>query len=262
MSDDAIPAATILLLRDEPAFEVLMVERHEDIAFAGGALVFPGGRIDRGDHDPAWADHCEGFDKIPPAQRAARIAAIREAFEETGLLLARRAGEANYVSDEVAQSVGGWRGAVEKDGTKFLELARRENLRLACDALHLFAHWVPPRGVPKRRYDTLFFAARTPPGRMAREDGNEATEAIWIAPKDAVAARDRGARKMIFPTSRNVELLGVSRSVDDVFRFAAMRKIAPVMPKVVERDGARFITIPGGLGYPVTEERLETALRA
>lgn len=262
MSDDAIPAATVLLLRDEPAFEVLMVERHENIHFAGGALVFPGGRIDGGDHHPAWADRCDGFDTAPPEQRAARIAAIREAFEETGILLARHAGETDYVSDAFAQSVDDWRSKIERDGAKFLALARRENLSLACDALHLFAHWIPPKGVPKRRYDTLFFAARTPPGRNAREDGNEATEAVWIAPKDAVAARDRGERKMIFPTSRNVELLGLSRSVDEVFKFAAERKIAPVMPKVVERDGARFITIPDDLGYPVTEEPLETALRS
>lgn len=262
MSDDIVPAATILLLRDEPAFEVLMVERHKDIEFAGGALVFPGGRVDKGDYNPAWADHCDGLDAVPAEQRAARIAAIREAFEETGILLARRAGEADFVTDGFAQTIDGWRKEVEQDDAKFLKLVRRENLRLACDALHLFAHWAPPKGVPKRRYDTLFFAARTPPGREAREDGNEVTETVWIAPKDAIAARDRGERKMIFPTSRNVELLGVSRCVEDVLRFASERKIAPVTPTVVERDGARFIAIPEGFGYPVTEEPLETALRA
>ncbi|MEO1136512.1 MAG: NUDIX hydrolase, partial [Pseudomonadota bacterium] len=79
MIEDLIPAATIILLRDKPAFEALMVERHADIAFAGGALVFPGGRIDQGDMDPRWADHCDGFDRVPEAERAPRIAAIREA---------------------------------------------------------------------------------------------------------------------------------------------------------------------------------------
>lgn len=261
MTDDTVPAATILLLRDEPAFEVLMVERHANIDFAGGALVFPGGRVDAGDHDPAWADHCDGFNAVPAEQRAGRIAAIREAFEETGVLLARRAGEAAYVTDDYVQSIDNWRREVEQDDSKFLALARRKNLRLACDALQLFAHWIPPKGVHRRRYNTLFFAARTPPGRRAREDGNEATEAIWIAPKDALAARDQGSRKMIFPTSRNVELLSLSDSADAVFKFAAERKIAPVQPRIVERDGGRFLTIPDDMGYPITEEPLETTLR-
>ncbi len=261
MTDDAIPAATVLLLRDAP-FEALMIKRHENMDFAGGALVFPGGRVGEGDYDPAWADHCDGFEAIPKDQRAARITAIREAFEETGILLARRGGDTDYISDAFAQSVDPWRAVVEKDDRKFLEFAQREKLRLACDALHFFAHWIAPRGGPKRRYDTLFFAARAPASRKAREDGNEATEAIWIAPQAALAAREKGARKMIFPTARNVELLNLSDSVEAAFDFTARRKIAPVTPTLVERDGARFLAIPDDLGYPVTEEPLETALRS
>src|ERR1700677_1467032 len=86
-----LPAATILLLRDKPAFEVLMVKRHHQIDFASGALVFPGGKTHAGDHDPAWEQRGRGWERTAPERRALRIAAIREAYEETGILLARHA---------------------------------------------------------------------------------------------------------------------------------------------------------------------------
>lgn len=257
---DFIPAATILLLRDAPAFEVLMIERHENLSFAGGALVFPGGRIDEGDRNPAWAAHCDGMDRISPEQKAPRIAAIREAFEETGLLLARdETGE--MIGDDRARMLDSWRRKVEDDDFLFLELIEKEKLRLACDALHLFARWRPPKAATHRRYDTWFFAAHAPAGQEAREDGNEATEVLWTTPQAAIDAREKGERKMIFPTARNVELLSTSYSAQAVFDFAASRPLDSIEPKIIERDGKRYVTIPEGAGYPVTEETLEKAFR-
>lgn len=259
MTDSLIPAATIILLRNKPVFETLMVERHADIAFAGGALVFPGGRIDEGDRDPRWASHCEGFDAAPAEQRAPRIAAIREAFEETGLLLARDAN--GEIEPEKAALLAPWRKRVENDDALFLEMVERHQLRLALDDLHLFARWRPPKGVGHRRYDTWFFAAPAPSEQAAEPDGGEATEVVWSSPAKALEARDRGTRKMIFPTSRNVELLNESGSMNEVFQFASKREIRPVEPMMVERDGQHFLTIPDDLGYPVTEEPLASAMR-
>ncbi len=261
MTNEAIPAATILLLRDQPAFEVLMIERHENIGFAGGALVFPGGRIDEGDNDPGWAGRVSGYDAIAEDQRAPRIGAVREAFEETGILLAYGNGSEAYLDDEYVRSLGGWRKIVEDDDAKFLELIERENLTLACDQLHLFARWAPPEAARHRRFDTWFFAAKTPAGQVAREDGNEATEAFWTSPAAALQARDLGKRKMIFPTSRNVELLNVSDNADGAIAFAGERTIERVQPELIDRDGKKFVTIPDHLGYPITEEPLETAFR-
>ena len=261
MTDAIVPAATILLLRDAPAFEVLMIERHADISFAGGALVFPGGKIDAGDADDRWADHCDGLASAAPEERAPRIAAIREAFEETGVLLARGADGA-MASDAAAAALDHWRGPVEAESARFLEMVAGAGLRLACDALHLFARWQPPKTVPFRRYHTWFFAAAAPADQRAREDGNEATEALWTSPQAALDARDAGARKMIFPTARNVELLNKSASVQDVFDDAAERPIAPIEPRLVKRDGKAFLSIPDGLGYPVTEEPLDAAVRS
>lgn len=261
MTDSLIPAATILLLREEPDLQVLMVERHADIGFAGGALVFPGGKIEAGDAAPEWSAHCEGLGAIAAEERGPRIAAIREAFEEAGVLIARGADGA-LVDDEKTAALNHLRGDIEKNDALFIEMIADNKLRLACDALRLFARWQPPEGVGHRRYHTWFFAAAAPAGQTAREDGNEATEAIWTSPQDALRARDEGARKMIFPTSRNVELLALSKSVDAVLANAAQRVIEPVEPFIVERDGKSFLTIPGHLGYPVTSEPVETAFRS
>lgn len=259
MADGPIPAATVLLLRDAPSFEVLMVERHADIGFAGGALVFPGGRIDPGDRNPAWAEHSIGAD---PAMVAAEVAAIREAFEETGILIARQAAarDAPIIGGARAEALHDWRKAIEADDARFLEMVRREDLSLACDRLCLFAHWIAPPGL-HRRFDTLFFAAACPPGQAARADGNEATEALWISPHEAATARRRGERKIIFPTLCNLRLLGESGSAAEVFASARARRIEAVQPRIETRDGALWLTIPDGLGYPVTEERLDASLQ-
>ena len=258
----AIPAATIILMRDEPQFEVLMIERHADTPFAGGAIVFPGGRIEASDGADTWRDHCDGANDVPPEEFGPRVAAIREAFEEVGVLYARRDGV--FVTDEEAATFNDQRKAVEDNDGLFLELVRGNGLRLALDALHLFARWEPPmRGHEKmRRYHTWFFAAKTPVGQQAREDGNEATEAFWGAPGDVLSSCEIGKRKAIFPTLRNLELLNVSATAQAVIDHAASRPIDVVMPEIIERDGELYVTIPEGLGYPVTEQAVKTAFRS
>ncbi|MEO1252433.1 MAG: NUDIX domain-containing protein [Pseudomonadota bacterium] len=254
-----IPAATILLLRDAPALEVLMIERHPDTPFAGGALVFPGGRIDPGDRSDDWRDHCDGVEDIPADELAPRIAAIRESFEEAGILLARRDGK--MLGAEVHE-FDHLRKAIEQDETIFLKLVRDESLRLALDVLRLFARWEPPAGVTHRRYHTWFFAARTPHGQEAREDGDEATETLWTSPEGALQAAAEGERKMIYPTVRNVELLSIADNADAVIDFAKRRKIETIVPYPEVRDGVQMLCIPDDLGYPVTAESIETAFRS
>lgn len=262
MTDAAIPAATIILLRDRPAYEVLMIERHADTPFAGGAIVFPGGRIEASDGAPAWRALCDGADHVRDEEFAPRVAAIREAYEETGVLLARRGGA--LLSDTDAAALGEMRKGVEDDDTTFIELVRRHELRLALDALHLFARWEPPlRGLEhQRRYHTWFFAAQTPDGQRAREDGNEATEVFWGAPADILQSCDDGKRKAIFPTRRNLELLGVSDGAGAALAFAGERRIDVIQPEIVDRDGALYLTIPDDMGYPVTQESVASAMRS
>lgn len=250
------PAATVLLLRDDPAFEVLMIARHEKSAFAGGALVFPGGRVDPGDSAAGWGALSTGLSKDRRIA-AAQIASIREAFEEAGILLAKDV-SGEIISAAHTKTLNEWRSRIEKDDLLFLDLIRSEKLTLACEALHLFSHWVAPPGL-HRRFDTLFFAARFPEGQVVLEDGNEATDALWISPHRALADRKTGARKIIFPTACNLGLLGQSENSWQAFDFASRRKIAPVTPAVIDREGKLFLQIPPDLGYPVTEEALDFA---
>lgn len=257
-NDLPIPAATVMLLRDCPAFEVLMIERHSAIGFAGGALVFPGGRVGKSDAGDRWSEYASLSHR---GLESARIAAIREAFEETGILLARRRSNGQLIDGDRVARLAHWRKRIENEPEALLALCEEEGLILACDLLTHFAHWTAPPGLHKR-FDTHFFVAATPSDQVPLEDGDEATEALWVRPVDAIAAGHSGARKIIFPTARNLELLALYSSAASAISACAQRRIERIQPAIEMRDGVAHLTIPDGLGYPVTEEPLESALRS
>lgn len=254
-----VPAATILLVRDAPELEVLMVERHHQIDFASGALVFPGGKASQGDGDSRWVDHCDGHDP-DPVQCALKICAVREAFEESGVLLARPAGRrgvgAPFATAAQTEAIGALRQAIDKGEASFLDALVAHGLVLALDGLVPFAHWITPEGMPKR-FDTWFYVAETPPEQLAACDGREAVDATWIRPQDALAAAREGRRTIIFPTRLNVEKLAESSGAHAALEAARTRRIVTVEPKVVKEDGEMILTIPAEAGYSVTREPLE-----
>src|ERR1700761_9320211 len=141
------PAATILLLRDDPAFEVLMVKRHHQIDFASGALVFPGGKTHHSDHDEAWARHSTGWDAIDADERPLRIAAIREVFEEAGVLLARDGSGGVFHGDD---RCGAAREAVAKEERTFIGLVDELGVKIDLTALTTYARWITPAMMHKR----------------------------------------------------------------------------------------------------------------
>ena len=246
------PAATILLLRDAPEFQVLMVKRHHQIDFASGALVFPGGKTHAGDDDPAWADHCVGWSGFDAEQRSLRIAAIREAYEEAGILLAEGLDGSDFV--EVCDPAV--RSAVDHGQTAFIDVVRDLGVRLRLDALTVFARWITPTMMPKR-FDTWFYAVRAPADQVAAADGREAVDAEWIAPAEILRLADAGERTVIFPTRMNVQLLAEASSADDCVARAQARTLVPVLPKVEVRDGARFLVLPPDAGYGAVAEAME-----
>ncbi|MCX7371722.1 MAG: NUDIX domain-containing protein [Alphaproteobacteria bacterium] len=223
------PAATILLLRDGAAgLEVFMVVRNHAIDFAGGAMVFPGGRVDEAD-----ATLGDAF----------RIAAIREAFEETGLLLARRDGAMLGAHDLPREA-------------PFGTLLAEHSLQPATDALHHFAHWITPTDMPKR-FDTHFFAAHTPAEQLARHDGGEAIEGIWINPLDAVRAGDEGRATLVFATRLNLLRLARHKRADHVLADAS--PVVTVQPvPFIGADGDKWIRIPAEAGYGMSEYKAVT----
>ena len=238
-----IPSATILLLRDgADGPEIFMLRRREDLGFAGGALVFPGGKLASGDADAALL--MDGADALAPDLRPLAAAAIREAFEESGILLARRAGR--LLSGGEAASLDGFRAPLDREDIMLSDFLRGNDLRLAADLLVPFAHWITPAFVP-RRFDTYFFAANAPAGQLAAHDGGEAVESLWIAPKVALAKFARA--DLMMPTRLNLELLVHCRTSDEALAQARARKIVPVEPWVEERGGRKMIVIPKDAGY-------------
>jgi 8-oxo-dGTP pyrophosphatase MutT (NUDIX family) len=245
-------AATVLLLRDAvDGMEVFMVVRHHQIDFASGALVFPGGRIDPGDHDIA------GNPVLFPAQpgltaadAALRAGALRETFEECGILLARAKGEGALVSAmrlrEIEET---WRVPMTAGEKTFSDILIAEDLVLAPDMLVPYAHWVTPLHMAKR-FDTFFFLAVAPPDQVAVHDGGEAVDSIWISPRRAVLESDAGTYKLVFPTQKNLEKLGRHSTPSAALEAARAAKIVTVMP-VMEKseNGVRLMRIPAEADY-------------
>ncbi|AAK24293.1 NUDIX hydrolase [Caulobacter vibrioides] len=242
------PAATILLLRDVPTFEVLMVKRHHQIDFAAGALVFPGGKSHQGDSDPRWRDLAIGFDVTDQDGAALRIAALREAYEEAGILLARDRDGAFYAG-EAAKDI---RAAVAEDKVAFIDVIEDLGLKLDLAALTVFARWITPKLMPKR-FDTWFYVAHAPLAQQAICDGHEAVDAEWIAPARALELAASGERKVIFPTRMNLQLLAESQDPSDAVSRSTSRPLVTVEPWV---DGA-VLRIPEDAGYGAVTEPLD-----
>lgn len=245
---DPIPAATLVLMReraDGPP-ELLMTERTGQMAFAAGALVFPGGRIDADDHVTA------GDKAVPDA--AGRVAAIRETIEETGIA-------PGLVPVPDAAAVQALR-----DGTAaerpFADLLAGLGLALDLEALVPFARWCP-NFRETRRFDTLFFLAEAPadaPDPAVAEA--EAVRAFWAGAAEILAEVDAGRAHVIFPTRRNLERLAGFASIAEAYADAARHPVTRITPWVAEVDGVPHVCIPEGIGYPVTSEPLETARRS
>ena len=241
-----IPAATVLLLREgEGGVEVFMVVRHHQIDFASGALVFPGGKLDASDAADDLAAHCRGADGLTAVQRSLRVGAIREAFEESGVLLARPAGEAEFVSAARVRALQPWRARLEGHEASMLEFARAEKLDLALDALVPFAHWITPSFMPKR-FDTHFFVAAAPADHDALHDGSESVDSVWIAPRDALADGRAKKRVIIFPTRLNLEKLARSANLGAALDA---QPVVTVQPWLEQQDGKTLLRIPPDAGY-------------
>ena len=238
MTEKPVPvgpsAASILLLRDGPAgLETFMVVRHHQIDFASGALVFPGGRMEAADAE-LGARIARGR-----SARGLQVAAIREAFEECGVLLARAEGEDGFVPAA--------RAAALDRTAPFADLMTREKLAPALDALAPFAHWITPDFVPKR-FDTHFFLAIGPADQALVHDGREAVDSVWITPQEALA--EHGKRfKLLFPTHRNLWKLAAHSDAASALTGARTTPVVTVHPEKMMVDGGPGLRIPAEAGY-------------
>lgn len=251
MPSEARPAATVLLLRDaSDALEVFMIERHRNIQFMGGALVFPGGRVNPEDAELIQDEDAETFSDF-----AFRVAGIREAFEECGVLMARDANTGALVDDSRRHSLDGYRKRLEDGSISMSEFVREQNLDLCVDMLVPFAHWITPE-VESKRFDTMFYLAAAPFDHTAEHDGSESVDSIWIKPEQALADGAEGRRAVMFPTRLNLEKVAESSSVDAALEAARASKIVTVLPRM---DGD-VLRIPAEAGYSVSEEPISRAI--
>ena len=220
-------AATVLLVRDGgEGLEVFMVVRHRQIEFASGALVFPGGSVDPDDILIA-----RGLDRsgLPFGEDenacALRVAAVRETFEECGVLLARpRGSRAMAKGEQVAEL------ARNGAGKLFSELLAAESLEPALDLLIPFAHWITPPILPKR-FDTHFFIAAAPENQLAAHDGSESVDSAWLNPARAISEAAAGRYTMLFPTRLNMQMLGRQNDVSSALATARARRIVTVLAR-------------------------------
>ncbi len=243
----AVPAATLIVMRDRTSAppELLMVKRSASMAFAGGAMVFPGGRVDAAD-EALGALHND-----PDA--AARIAAIRETIEETSVAIGLSPAAVPAATTRLALEL--------HSGTPFANLLGAQQLKLDLAALTLFARWKPAFH-QTRIFDTLFFLAEAPPGEwVPQPQPGECEAVLWIGAAELLERIAADHATAIFPTIRNLERLAQFASVADARADAAAHPIETITPWIEDIDGTPFLRIPDGLGYPVTREPLDSVRR-
>jgi 8-oxo-dGTP pyrophosphatase MutT (NUDIX family) len=248
------PAATLVLLREGGAgVETLLIQRHAGSRFAAGDFVFPGGKVEPDDGSAEAYAWCTGIDETfastllgVPDALGYWVGAIREAFEEVGVLLA-------YGADGAfVEARGGrfeeWRRACHADHRAFGEMVRRERLTLATDRLRYFAHWITPEERPLR-FDTRFFAGPMPPAQDAVADGKEIVAVRWLTPAEALAARERGEISLRLPTIRNLEQFVTAPSVSEALAGVGEGAVPTIRPRLISEGGVMRSLLPGDRGW-------------
>jgi 8-oxo-dGTP pyrophosphatase MutT (NUDIX family) len=264
------PAATLVLLREgdgDVPFEIFFVRRHHRAAFMANAYVFPGGRVDAADSAPTTVARLDGLDLEALAARshglttadeaaAHAVCAIRETFEEAGVLLARRAAAlVQTASGPDRARFADHREALNTGRLAFGELLEAEELRLAGDQLVYFAHWITPKA-EQRRYDTRFFVAFAPPAQLWRHDERETTDSRWLSPQAALAAYEgEGAFQLAPPTWAILRDLAALPDRQAVLAWAAAADVAPIEPHLTAAPGGSLtLALPGDPLHPTTPD--------
>jgi 8-oxo-dGTP pyrophosphatase MutT (NUDIX family) len=253
------PAATIVLLREGAGeLEVLLLRRVRSSGFVPGAWVFPGGRVDGDDAGPSLVARLDGLtadvasqrlglpaDADPPAL-AYYIAAIREAFEETGILVGRDAAGAPAPAAASAPDVQRLRERLLEDEDSFPLLLDQMGCRMDAAAVEYIAHWITPEAEP-RRFDTRFFAAAVPAGMQSLHHTKEMSDAVWIAPREALRRNRDGKFPMVFPTLKTLAALEAQATPGAALRSFRGVEIPTIMP--------RLVSTPTGVGIELDPEK-------
>jgi 8-oxo-dGTP pyrophosphatase MutT (NUDIX family) len=239
-----------MIVRDAPTgLEIFMVVRDRQVDMASGAVVFPGGKIDPDDSAAAWQ-------RLTAPQKpdlAYWIAAVRETYEESGLLLATHHGSGGAIDGDAATALAARTRTPLLDGTlAFSALMQAAGLVPALEHMAPFAHWVTPITQPKR-FETHFFLAAALPGQIASHDGREAVQSFWMRPQDLLDEAAAGRQTLVPPTRLNLELLAETTTVAEAMAAARARPVVTVMPETSRTADGMLLKIPANAGYKTTE---------
>lgn len=248
------PSSTLLMVRDgATGLEVFMVKRHHAIDFASGAMVFPGGKLADGDSDPVLMGRHARPGNFDPALTPFAFGAIREAFEESGLLLARAKGDGALLPAARVETLGHWREPLNRGEKTLRDMAETEGLDYALDTLLPFAHWLTPEVMPKR-FDTWFFLAQAPADQVGVHDGSESVDSEWVDAQAALDDWEAGRRTIVFPTRMQLVKLARCHSVAEAVAAAKRDAVVDVMPVLDKTSFAEpHLCIPAEAGYGITE---------
>lgn len=241
------PAATLILVRDAKggdAVEIFCVQRSGKSAFMGGAIVFPGGKVDASDSDDGWLAHVvdAGADL-----RAHRIAACRESLEEAAILPV----DGGVLNDAELETL---RRTHADDDSALRAFLSSRGLRIDLRALHPFSHWVTP-AAESRRYDTFFFVAKAPEGQSGAHDQTETTASFWATPAEILRRFAAGEVQLAPPTHRTLEILMACRNAGDVLTLASGANLDPICPRLVPQGDTMALVLPGDPEHDVRETR-------
>ncbi|HVC19360.1 MAG TPA: NUDIX hydrolase [Vicinamibacterales bacterium] len=263
----AHPASTVVVLRGNPAApvdshpQIFMVRRTRGASFFGGAFVFPGGRVDPADGAPDADRWCDGVETArahfpdladrPDEAIGYHLAALRELFEEAGILLARDRNGQIVTTGDPATGVrfDEHRHALHSGERTLRDIVEAEGLRPALQALHPLAHWVTPINEPKR-FDTRFFLARMPEGQTPLHDSLETTESRWMTAAEALERYQRDELVLAPPTWRTLWDLAGFESTEAILAWSRAQTIVQMQPHPYEEDGTKMLLLPGDPRYP------------
>lgn len=224
-----------------------MVLRHQNIDTFSGALVFPGGKVDPSDaHARPFSSGGENLDEVAFSHR---VGAIREVFEESGVLLACNKGTKDLIGAAQLKGIESrWRGNLAAKEIIMADVCRIEGIVLALDRIVEYAHWITPRIVPKI-FDTKFFIAQAPADHIALHDGSETTDSEWLRPEAAIADAASGKRTLVFPTHMNLLKLSQYKNVDEAMKNSRATTVVTVQPEPEKHPKGRTLRIPVEAGY-------------
>lgn len=261
-----LDSATVILTREsgQGQFKVFLMRRHRDQDFMGGAFVFPGGRLDEGDCDPHLLSHTRGFTGFEAKKRLQApevteekalglfFAALRETFEEAGILLAYdQSGQViGFGEGETAGRFAGYRLKIHDHGLSLRDLAEREHLTFALDLLTPYSHWITPE-IESKRFSTRFFLARQPPEQIPFHDTIEMTKSEWLTPSAALEQQLEGRILLMPPTLKTLEELNQFESLEGLFRAARSREIRTILPEAFVTEDGFGVRLPHDPEYKI-----------